>query len=79
MVGSNFLSRRLVNLKLQRALLNGVKKAGNVHELALFTPHQFVQSKCCLQTYPSCILNVPEIEKLHFPKLGLVFLWDCER
>ena len=39
MVGSNFLSRRLVNLKLQRALLNGVKKAGNVHELALFTPH----------------------------------------
>ena len=58
---------------------HGVKKTGNVHELALSTPHQFVQSKCCLQTYPSCILNVPEIEKLHFPKLGLVFLWDCER
>ena len=59
----NSLSRRLANRKLQRALLNAVKKAGNVHELALFTPHQFFQSKCCLQTYPSCILNVPEIEK----------------
>lgn len=36
MVGPNFLSPRLVNLKLQRAPLNGVKKAGNVHELGAF-------------------------------------------
>ena len=75
MVGSNFLSRRLVNLKLQRALLNGVKKAGNVHELALFTPHQLHEYRINnLQVLPSCILNFPEIEKLYFPKLGFVFL-----
>ena len=43
MVGPNFLSPRLVNLKLQRAPLNRVKKAGNVHELELFPSHHLHQ------------------------------------
>ena len=68
----------IANLKLQRALLNGVKKAANVHELARFTPHQLQEYrinnlfKASVTSYSSLMYSqFPRNWKVVLPKIRI--------